>query len=148
MVKPIPDGYHAITPYLIVANAAAAIEFYRSVFGATVLMTMPMGDRIGHAELKIGDSVVMLSDEWPEMGMRGPKAHGGTSVGLMLYTPDVDAMFARAVKAGAIEERPVKNEFYGDRTGTLIDPFGHRWSVATHVEDVSPEEMQRRMAQQ
>jgi PhnB protein len=147
-VTPVPDGYHSITPYLIVGNAAGAIEFYKNVFGATVLMTMPMGDRIGHAELKIGDSIVMLSDEWPEMGMRGPKTHGGTSVGLLLYTADVDATFERAVQAGATAERPVRNEFYGDRTGTLLDPFGHRWSIATHVEDVSPEEMQRRMAAQ
>lgn len=145
-VTPVPAGYRSITPYLVMADAAAAIDYYKKVFGATELMRMPMGNRIGHAELKIGDSVVMLSDEWPDMGIVGPKARGGTSVSLMLYTEDVDAVFDRAVKAGATAERPVKNEFYGDRAGTLLDPFGHRWTIATHVEDVSPEEMERRMA--
>lgn len=145
-VKPVPDGYHTITPYLVVANASAAIDFYKKAFGAAVLFTMPMGDRIAHAELKIGDSIFMLSDEWPDMGMMGPQSRGGTSVNLMIYTEDVDSMFTRAVQAGATAERPVKNEFYGDRAGTLLDPFGHRWTVATHVEDVSEEEMERRMA--
>jgi PhnB protein len=145
-VKPVPDGYHTITPYLVVANAAAAIEFYKKAFGATVLFTMPMGDRVAHAELKIGDSILMLSDEWPDMGMMGPHSRGGTSVSLMIYTEDVDTMFSRAVQAGATSERPVKNEFYGDRAGTLLDPFGHRWMIATHVEDVTAEEMERRMA--
>lgn len=145
-VTPVPAGYRSITPYLVMADAAAAIDYYKKVFGAAELMRMPMGNRIGHAELKIGDSVVMLSDEWPDMGIVGPKARGGTSVSLMLYTEDVDAVFDRAVKAGATAERPVKNEFYGDRAGTLLDPFGHRWTIATHVEDVSPEEMERRMA--
>ena len=145
-VKPVPDGYHTITPYLVLANAAAAIEFYKKAFGATVLFTMPMGDRIAHAEMKIGDSIVMLSDEWPDMGMMGPQARGGTSVSLMIYTEDVDTMFSRAVQAGATSERPLKNEFYGDRAGTLLDPFGHRWMLATHVEDVTAEEMERRMA--
>jgi PhnB protein len=144
-VNPIPIGYHSVTPYLIVDNAAAAIAFYREAFGATEVLRLPMGGRIGHAEVKIGDSHVMLSDEWPEMEMVGPASRGGTSVSLALYVTDVDLAFARALAAGAREERPVEDQFYGDRTGTLIDPFGHRWSLATHIEDVAPEEMQRRL---
>ena len=144
-VKAKPDGYHSVTPYLIVDNAAKAIEFYRKAFEAQETVRMLMGDRIGHAELKIGDSVVMLSDEWPDMGMVGPKTRGGTSVSLMIYVEGVDIVFKRAIDAGGKEERPVKDEFYGDRSGTLLDPFGHRWMISTHVEDVSPEEMNRRM---
>jgi PhnB protein len=144
-VKPMPEGYHSVTPYLIVHDANAAIEYYSKAFGAAEVFRMPMGGKIGHAELKIGDSIVMLSDEWPEMGMVGPKNRGGTSVGLMIYVPDVDRVFKRALDAGAVEERAVKNEFYGDRTGTLLDPFGHRWFIATHVEDVPQAEMKRRM---
>ncbi|MDB5697712.1 MAG: hypothetical protein JWN69_516 [Alphaproteobacteria bacterium] len=144
-VSPIPSGYHSVTPYLIVDDAAAAIAFYREAFGATEVLRLPMGDRIGHAEVKIGDSQVMLSDEWPHMGMLGPVKRGGTSVSLSLYVTDVDLAFARALAAGAREERPVQNQFYGDRIGTLVDPFGHRWSLATHIEDVAPEEIQRRM---
>jgi PhnB protein len=144
-VNPVPEGYHSIIPYLVVKDAAAAIDFYTQAFGATEIMRMPMGDRIGHAELKIGDAHIMLADEFPESGHVGPESHGGTSVSIMVYLPDVDTVFARAVQAGAREERPVQDQFYGDRSGTFIDPFGHRWMIATHVEDVSPEEMQRRM---
>lgn len=146
-VKPIPDGYHAITPYLIVKGATQAIDFYKSVFGATEIMRMPgPGGRIMHAELKMGDSVVMLADENPERGVRAPSGDGGESISLYLYVPDVDAVFSRATAAGAKTTRPVTDQFYGDRNGTLVDPFGHIWSVGTHVEDVSPEEMKRRMA--
>jgi len=144
-VNPIPSGYHSVTPYLIVDDAAAAIAFYREAFGATEVLRLPMGGKIGHAEVKIGDSHVMLSDEWPDMDMVGPARRGGTSVSLTLYVTDVDLALARALSAGAREERAVEDQFYGDRTGTLIDPFGHRWSLATHIEDVAPEEMQRRL---
>jgi len=144
-VKPVPEGYHSVTPYLIVDGAAAALEFYAKAFGATELFRMPMGDRIGHAEMRIGDSIVMLADEWPDMGYLGPRTRGGSTVGLMIYVPDVDAVFARALAAGATQERAVQDQFYGDRSGNLVDPFGHRWTIATHVEDVSPDEMQRRM---
>lgn len=143
--KPIPDGYRTATPYLIIKGAADAIEFYKKAFGATELLRMadPQG-RVGHAEIKIGDSVIMLADEHPAMGYRGPRSLGGSSVSILLYLPDVDDVFARAVKAGAKAQRPVANQFYGDRSGTLEDPFGHVWTVATHVEDVAPEEMKRR----
>jgi len=144
-VKPIPDGYHAITPYLIVQGAAAAIDYYKKVFGAAERMRMDApGGKIGHAELTLGGSVVMLADEHPERGYRGPKAFGGSAVSLMLYVPNVDDVFKRAVAAGAKELRPVADQFYGDRLGVLEDPFGHVWTIATHVEDVSPEEMRRR----
>lgn len=152
-VKPIPEGYHSVTPYLIVDDAAAALDFYARAFGAKELFRMPMpalsgaegGDRIGHAEILIGDSHVMLADEFPDMGHRSPKAIGGTATSLMIYLPDVDAVFAQALAAGATQERAVENQFYGDRSGALVDPFGHKWMLATHVEDVSPEEMDRRM---
>lgn len=144
-VQPVPEGYHSITPYLVVDGAAEAIEWYKRALGASELMRMPMGGRIGHAELKIGDSVVMLSDEWPDMNLRGPKARGGATMSLMLYVPDVDLAFDRAVREGATVERPVADQFYGDRSGTLVDPFGHRWMISTHVEDVSPEQMRERM---
>jgi len=145
-VKPVPDGYHALTPYLILTGAARAIEFYKQVFGATETPRFddPSG-RIGHAELRIGDSVLMLADEVPEMGFKSPQTLGGTPVLTMIYLPDVDACFARALGAGAKEIKPLRDEFYGDRTGTFVDPFGHLWTVATHVEDVTREEMQRRM---
>jgi PhnB protein len=144
-VKPIPDGYHAVTPYLIMKEAAKAIDYYRRAFGAMELMRFPApGGKIMHAEIKIGDSTVMLADEFPEMGYLGPESRGGSTVSILLYVENVDEVFNRAVAAGAKVLRPVKNEFYGDRTGTLADPFGHVWSVATHVEDVTPEEMQRR----
>jgi len=143
--KPIPEGYRTVTPYLIVKGAAEAIEFYKRAFGATELLRMadPHG-RVGHAEIKIGDSVIMLADEHPAMGYRAPHSLGGSSVSILLYLEDVDAVFERTLKAGAKAQRPVANQFYGDRTGTLEDPFGHVWTVATHVEDVPPEEMRRR----
>ncbi|MFB9392248.1 VOC family protein [Streptomyces coeruleoprunus] len=144
-VKPIPEDYPRVTPYLCVDGAAAAIDFYVSVLGATERMRMPAPDgRIGHAELQFGNSVVMLADEFPEMGVRGPKSVGGTPVQLHVYVEDVDAAFARALDKGATELDAVKDQFYGDRTGQFEDPFGHRWNVATHVEDVPPEEMERR----
>jgi len=147
-VKPIPDGYPQVTPYLCVDGAAAAIEFYSMVFGAKERMRMPAPDgRIGHAELQFGDSVVMLSDEYPEMGVKGPKSLGGTPVTLSVYVEDVDAVFGQAVQAGASALRQPENQFYGDRSGQFEDPFGHRWNVATHVEDVSPDEMARRAAE-
>ena len=145
MVDPIPAGYHSVTPYLAIDGAAAAIEYYKAAFGAEEVLRMPMGDRIAHAEVKMGDSYVMLADEFPDMGHLGPKSRGGTTVGLMIYVPDVDAVFARAVAAGGTVSRPVENQFYGDRTGTLTDPFGHQWTIATHVEEVSIEECRRRM---
>ena len=143
--KPIPEGYRTVTPYLIIKGAAEAIEFYKRAFGATELLRMadPHG-RVGHAEIKIGDSVIMLADEHSAMGYRGPRSLGGSSVSILLYLEDVDVVFERALKAGAKAQRPVANQFYGDRTGTLEDPFGHVWTVATHVEDVPPEEMRRR----
>lgn len=146
-VKPIPDGYHSVTPYLIVDRAAEAIRWYGEALGATEVLRLPMGDKIGHAEIRIGDSHVMLSDEWPEYGKLGPKARGGATSSLMIYLDDVDAAFDKAVAAGAAVERPVEDQFYGDRTGTIVDPFGHSWTLATHVEDLSEEEIQQRMAQ-
>jgi PhnB protein len=147
MVKPIPEGYHSVTPYLVVEDAEGAIDFYTRAFGAKEKFRMPMGDRIGHAELTIGDSHVMLADEFPDMGHRGPKALGGSPVSLMLYVEDVDSTFKQALDAGATEKRPPENQFWGDRMGTLTDPFGHVWSLATTVEEVSPEEMRQRMEQ-
>ena len=144
-VSPIPAGYHSVIPYLSVDNAGAAIDYYIKAFGAIEVMRMPMGDRIGHAEIKIGDSHIMLSDEFPEMGMIGPNKRGGPSVSIMIYLPDVDTVFARAISEGGREERAVQDQFYGDRSGTLVDPFGHRWMIATHIEDVSDDEIQRRM---
>jgi PhnB protein len=141
-----PEGYHSVTPYLIVDDAAAAIAFYREAFGAAEVMRLPMGDKVAHAEVMIGDSHVMLSDEWPGMDLLGPKKRGGATASLMVYVDDVDVMFARALKAGGAIEKNLQDQFWGDRTGTLIDPFGHRWTLATHVEDVPPEEMERRMA--
>lgn len=146
-VKPIPEGYPRVTPYLHVDGANAAIEFYAKVFGATERMRMPApGGKIGHAELQIGDSVIMLADEFPDMNVRGPKAIGGTPVTVMVYVEDVDQAFDRAIKGGAKEIRPVMDQFYGDRSGEFEDPFGHRWNVATHVEDVPPDEMAKRAA--
>jgi PhnB protein len=143
--KSIPDGYHSITPYLIVKGAADAIDFYKRVFGATELMRMAGPDgRIGHAEIRIGDSTIMLADEHPEMGYRSPQSLGGAGVSLMAYVERVDEIFKRAVASGAKELQPVKDQFYGDRSGTLQDPFGHTWTIATHIEDISPDEMRRR----
>jgi PhnB protein len=148
MVNPIPEGYPRVTPYLIVDGASAAIDFYSSVLGATERMRMDgPGGTIGHAEVAIGDSVVMLADENPEMNARGPKSVGGTPVSLMVYVADVDDVFGRALEAGAKELRPVEDQFYGDRLGAFEDPFGHEWSVASHIEDVAPEEMSKRMAE-
>ena len=147
-VQPIPEGYPQVTPYLCVDGAAAAIDFYGAVLGATERMRMPAPDgKIGHAELQLGDSVVMLADESPEIGFRSPKAIGGSPVTLSVYVDDVDAVVARAEQAGATVVRPVETQFYGDRSGQFEDPFGHMWSIATHVEDVSPEEMGRRAAE-
>jgi PhnB protein len=146
-VKPIPDGYPRMTPYLIVDGAAQAIEFYKKVFGATEKMRMPSpGGKVGHAELTLGDSMIMLADEHPEMGARAPRAYGGAAVSLMVYVPNVDDTVKTASAAGAKIVRQVENQFYGDRMGTIEDPFGHRWYVATHVEDVPPEELAKRAA--
>jgi len=145
--KAIPDGYHTATPYLIVNGAAQALEFYKKAFGATEMMRFPgPGGKIMHAEIKIGDSPIMLADEAPEMGASSPKTIGGTPVSLLLYVEDVDAWASKAVAAGAKVQRPVQDQFYGDRTGTFEDPFGHVWSIATHKEDVSLEEMKKRAA--
>jgi PhnB protein len=145
--KSIPDGYHSATPYLIVNDAAAAIEFYKKAFGATELMRMPKPNgKIGHAEIKIGDSPIMLADEAPEVGARSPRTIGGSPVSILLYVDDVDTTFTKAVNGGAKVQRPVADQFYGDRTGGVEDPFGHLWYIATHVEDVSPEEMKKRAA--
>ncbi|HET9352432.1 MAG TPA: VOC family protein [Sphingomicrobium sp.] len=147
MTKPIPDGYNSVTPYLVVDDAQRAIEFYAQAFGAEEKFRLPMGEnRIGHAEIKIGDSFVMLADEFPEMNHLGPNSRGGPTSSIVLYVEDVDSSFKKALDAGAKEQRPVENQFWGDRMGTLTDPFGHQWSLATHVEDVSESEMQTRMA--
>lgn len=148
-VKPIPEGYHTATPYLIVSGAANAIEFYKKAFGATELLRMPHpGGKVGHAEIKIGDSLIMLADEFPEMNARSPQSLGGSPVNILLYVEDVDRVFDQAVAAGAKVVRPVQNQFYGDRMGGITDPFGHTWYIATHVEDVSPEELRKRAAAQ
>ena len=142
----IPEGYHSVTPYLIVEGAAAAIDFYVEAFGAQEVLRLPMGDRLGHAEIRIGDSHVMLADEFPEMGFLGPKKRGGTTASLMVYVKDADSCFAHALASGATEERPVEDQFWGDRAGTLLDPFGHRWTIATQVEKVPPDQLEARMA--
>ena len=147
--RAIPDGYHNITPYLVIKGAAAAIDFYKKAFGAVEVMRMPQPDgRVGHAELKFGDSHVMLADEFPELDVVGPQTLGNSPVGLLLYVDDVDKTVERAVALGAKIKKPVQDQFYGDRNGTIEDPFGHKWTVAVHLEDVPPEEMQRRMAAQ
>jgi PhnB protein len=146
-MKPVPEGYHQVTPYLIVDGGAAALDFYKRVLGATERMRIPgPGGKIGHAEISIGDSVVMLADEHPEMGARGPRSIGGTPVSLVVYVPDADETVRAAVSAGARVLRPCENKFYGDRSGTIEDPFGHQWHVSTHVEDVPADELQRRAA--
>lgn len=144
-IKPIPDGYHTVTPYLIVQGGAAAIDFYKKAFGAIELFRMAQPDgRIGHAEIKIGDSPIMLADEYPEMKYLGPKTLGGSPVSILLYVEDVDTVYDQAIAAGGKQDRPVEDKFYGDRSGSLIDPFGHVWHIATHKEDVTPEEMDKR----
>jgi len=146
-VKPIPDGYHSITPYLIIKGAAEAIEYYKKSFGAVELFRMAAPDgKIGHAEIKIGDSPIMLADEYPEMGFLSPKTLGGSPVGIMIYVPDVDTVYKQSLAAGGEEIKPLQDQFYGDRSGTLKDPFGHVWTIATHKEDVSEEEMKKRAA--
>jgi PhnB protein len=146
-MKSIPEGYSTVTPYLIVDGAAKAIDFYKHAFGASERFRLGApGGRVGHAELTIGGSVIMLADEHPEIGELGPRSIGGSPVGLHLYLDDVDAVAARALAAGATLKRPVENQFYGDRLGSIIDSFGHLWHISTHVEDVSPQEIGRRAA--
>ena len=145
-VRPIPEGYPRVMPYLSIDGAAAAIDFYTSVLDAKERMRMPAPEgKVGHAELEIGDSIVMLADQSPDMGNKGPKSLGGTPVSIMVYVEDVDATFAKALKAGGTELQPLEDKFYGDRSGSFEDPWGHQWHVASHVEDVSPEEMDKRM---
>jgi PhnB protein len=147
MAKPIPDDYPRVTPYLYIDGAGPAIDFYCSVLGARERMRMPTPDgKIGHAELEIGDSVIMLADANPDMDVRSPKSIGGTPVALHVYVDDADRVFGQAIETGAKQLRPVENQFYGDRSGQFEDPFGHRWNVATHVEDVAPDEMAKRAA--
>jgi PhnB protein len=146
-VKSIPEGYHTATAYLIVSGAARAIDFYQKAFGARERMRLAGPDgKIGHAEIVIGDSPIMLADEFPGMGFKSPQALGGSPVSILLYVEDVDARVSQAVAAGAKVLRPVQDQFYGDRSGTLVDPFGHVWTIATHKEDVPPEEVRRRAA--
>lgn len=145
-VKPIPPGYGGVTPYLIIRDAERALAFYGEVFGAKPALRLDYPDgRVAHAEMKIGEGYVMISEEMPEMGFRGPLAQGGTPVSLLVYVEDVDAVFTKAIAAGAENKRPVADQFYGDRSGTIVDPFGHVWTIATHKKDMSPEEMQRAM---
>ena len=145
-VKTIPEGYHSVTPYLIVRGAAEAIDFYRKAFGAVELFRFPSPDgKIGHAEIKIGDSPIMMADEYPDMGYKGPQTIGGSPVSLMIYVEDVDTVFNQAVAAGATIKEALQDKFYGDRIGTVTDPFGHVRHISTHKEDVSMDEMQERM---
>jgi PhnB protein len=147
-VKPIPDGYHSVTPYLSVREAGKAIDFYKRAFGAREMLRMEApGGKIGHAEIRIGDSVVMLADEYPDMGFLGPQSRGGTSVNMHLYVNDCDAVVQRALAAGAKLLRPMKDQFYGDRSGSVEDPFGHVWHVSTHKEELSKSELRRRAAE-
>ena len=146
-VKPVPQGYRTATPYLIIDGAAKALDFYKRIFGAVEKMRMPSpGGKVGHAEITIGDSIIMLADEHPEIGARSPRAFGGSGVGIMLYVDDVDVTVKNAVAEGAKLVQKVEDKFYGDRTGTIEDPWGHTWHVGTHKEDVSEDEMKRRMA--
>lgn len=146
-VKAIPDGFRSVTPYLVVKGGNEAIEFYKQAFGAVERYRLPApdGKGVGHAEITVGDSIVMLSDEFPEYGKLSPTSTKGTSVTLALYVEDVDAVFAKAIAAGAKVMQPVADKFYGDRSGCIVDPFGHEWTIMTHKEDVSPEEMDRRL---
>lgn len=146
-VNPIPAGYPVVTPYLIVQGAAEALAFYQRAFGATERLRLPAPEgKIGHAEINIGEAVIMLADACPEMGFRSPQALGGSPISLHLYVTDVDAQFRQATEAGAKVLKPVHDQFYGDHSGMLEDPFGHIWTLATHIEDVAPEELQRRLA--
>ena len=148
MVQPIPEGYHSLTPYLYVKGAADAIQFYEKALGATEIMRLEApGGLIGHAEIKIGNSHVMLADEHPDLDAIGPETRGGTTVSFCIYLEDVDAAFAKAIEAGGTEIRPLVDQFYGDRSGTFVDPYGHVWTLATHIEDLTPEEMSARMAE-
>lgn len=146
-VSPIPAGYAGVTPYLIIRDAARALDFYQQAFGATVVLRLdgPEG-KVAHAEIRIGDGYVMLGEETPEMGYKGPLSFGGSPVGMLFYVTDVDTVFARALAAGAETVRGVADQFYGDRNGVLVDPFGHQWTIATHVREVSPEEMKQTVA--
>jgi PhnB protein len=147
-VKPVPEGYHTATPYLIVRGAAKAIEFYKNAFGATEMMRVAGPDGgIMHSELKIGDSIIMMGDEDPKRGIRGPESIGGSPMSLYLYVDDCDKVFHQAVSAGASATAPLKDQFYGDRSGAIKDPFGHSWHIATHKEDVSMDELRKRMAE-
>jgi len=147
-VKPIPDGYHSVTPYLIVKGAADAVDFYSKAFGATEVMRLGGPDgKVGHAELQVGDSRIMMADECPEMNALAPQSPGSSGVGICLYVENVDDVVAQAIDAGAKVQRPLQDQFYGDRSATLEDPFGHVWTVATHVKDVPPEELDRRIAE-
>jgi PhnB protein len=147
-VQPIPDGYPRVTPYLICSGAGDAIDFYTKVLGGTERMRLGApGDRVGHAEISFGDSIVMLADEFPDMGIQSPKTIGGTPVSVCLYVEDVDDVYKRAIAEGATQVEPVEDKFYGDRAGQIEDPWGHRWNLMTHVEDVSPEEMHKRAAE-
>ncbi|MFT3829404.1 MAG: VOC family protein [Opitutaceae bacterium] len=140
-----PDQYRTVTPYLTVRGAARALEFYQRAFGAKELFRIDAGEgRLGHAEIQIGDSIIMLSDEYPDMGSVGPETLGGTAVSLLIYVENCDEVYDRAVKAGAHPARPLQNMFYGDRSGTVKDPFGHQWHISTHIEDVAPDELMRR----
>jgi PhnB protein len=151
-VNPVPDGYHTVTAYLVVDGAGRAIDFYAAAFGATEMFRLPMARRdgsacIGHAEVKIGDTILMLSDEWPEMEALGPAKRGGATASFVVYVPDADAAIARALQAGARLHQPASDQFWGDRMGSVIDPFGHKWTLGTHIEDVPPEELRTRMDQ-
>lgn len=148
-VKPIPDGYHNITPYLCIKDAAKALDFYKEAFGAEELFRMAQPDgRIGHAEIQIGDSRLMIADECPDMEFRSPQAYGGSPIGIHLYVEDVDATVNKALVAGAKLVKQVSDQFYGDRNGAVEDPFGHRWFISTHIEDLSPDEIGRRLEAQ
>ncbi len=144
-VESIPQGYHSVTPYLVIRDATSAIAFYKKAFGASEQLCIRTPDgKIGHAEIRIGDSVIMLSDEYLDMGFRSPQSLGGAGVSILIYIADCDTCFAQAIKAGAKQLRPIENHFYGDRSGTIEDPFGHVWTISTHIEDVSPEEIYKR----
>jgi PhnB protein len=146
-VKPIPDGYHSVTPYLLIRGAAAAIEFYKKALGAKEILRLPGPDgKVAHAEIQLGDSIVMLGDEMPGMPRSSPQKYGGTPVGIHLYVEDADAVFERSVALGAKVDRPMVDQFYGDRSGTIEDPFGHIWTISTHKEDLTEEQIQQRLA--